>query len=488
MTHVPASPVAPRLTLKIAGSSELGEGEPFVVSNPATDEPLAEVRAASPAQVHRAVTEARSALVNGELGSAQERSAYLHRLADVIEAHKDEVLETVVAEVGTPVSTARDLHVGTPLEILRWVADAALVDRTVDLGANTGAGASHAAVFHRPIGVAAGITAYNYPVLFYAMKVGSALAAGCPMVLLPSPQAPLSSLQFADFLDEAGVPERAVSVITGGVDVAQALIAEKQIAKVSFTGSVVAGEAVMRAAADGVRDVTLELGGKSAAILLPSADVASLVQGIHYRYLRNAGQGCASPTRILVHESRLEEFSELSREVFAAVTVGDPWDEGTLVGPVISDAHRRRVEDYISGALAAGGHAVATTPWGGAERGHWVTPTLVGGLGNDAVINQQEVFGPVASVITYRTTQEAIAIANDSDYGLHASVFGDLDEARALAPFLEVGLVTLNGGGRVRVDAPNGGWKESGIGRERGEEGIRAYLQPVQVQWPVTPS
>jgi aldehyde dehydrogenase (NAD+) len=478
--------VSQHVDLKIGAAAELGQGEAFVVYDPTTEEPLAEVRAASAEQVHRAVSGARSALDAGELGSPEERSRYLHKLADVLTAHTDEILDTVIAEVGTPISTARDLHVGTPVEILRWMADAALIDRTEILGRNHGAGASEASVHYRPIGVVAGITAYNYPVLFYAMKTGSALAAGCPIVLLSSPQAPLSTLQFAGFLEEAGVPERAVSILAGGVETAQALLAEKSIAKVSFTGSVTAGSAVMKAAADGVRDVVLELGGKSAAIILPSAPIADLVQSIHYRYLRNAGQGCASPTRILVHESKLDEFSEMSRSVFDGVTVGDPWDQQTLVGPVISRQHRERVLGYIDGARSAGGHEVATGSLPDTDRGWWVRPTLIGGLDNSAQINQEEVFGPVATLIPYRTVDEAVAIANDSSYGLHASVFGAFDEAMALAPRLDVGLVTINGGGRVRPDAPNGGWKESGIGRERGEAGIRAYLEPVTVQWPAS--
>ena len=487
MIHKPASlsgKVSQRVQLKIGGSAEPGQGDPFVVYNPATEEPIAEVRSAAPDQVHRAVAEARAALDRGELGSAEDRSQYLHRLADVMTAHADDILETVIAEVGTPVSTARDLHLGTPVEILRWLADAALTDRAEYLGRNQGSGASEATVYYRPIGVVAGITAYNYPVLFYAMKAGSALAAGCPIVLLPSPQAPLSSLQFASFLEEAGVPERAVSVLAGGVDTAQTLIGSKQVAKVSFTGSVAAGTAVMKAAAEGIRDVVLELGGKSAAIILPSAHLANIVGPLHYRYLRNAGQGCASPTRLLVHEAHIEEFAVLSKSVYGGVVVGDPRNPDTLVGPVISRQHRDRVLDYISGALADGGHEVAQGLPAATDRGWYVTPTLIGGLSNEARINQEEVFGPVATVIPYRTVGEAVSIANASAYGLHASIFGAFDEAQAIALSLEAGTVTINGGGRVRPDAPNGGWKESGVGRERGEAGIRAYLEPVTVQWP----
>lgn len=479
------SPVISRRSdLLVAGADEPGAGETIAVVDPATEEQIGTVRAASPEQVARAVEGARASLDAGELADPGERSRLLHRLADVVQSRADEVLGTVVSEVGTPISTARDLHLNSPLEILRWVADAALVDRTEHLPANGGAGATEGFVLQRPVGVIAGITAYNYPQMFNLMKVGSAVAAGCPVVLLSSPHAPLSSLLFADLVREAGFPDRAVSVLAGGVPTAQALVADRGVAKVSFTGSVVGGSAVMRTAADGVRDVVLELGGKSAAIVLPSADPAEVARPIHLRYLRNAGQGCASPTRILVPEGMLDEFAAASRAVYAEVAVGDPWDPDTLVGPVITAAHRDRVLGYVSGALDDGGHAVATGHQPDTGRGFWVRPTLVGGLPNEARINQEEVFGPVATLQPYRTVDEAVAIANASSYGLHATVFGDHDDALAVAPRLEVGLVTVNGGGRVRPDAPNGGWKESGIGRERGEAGIREYLEPVTVQWP----
>ncbi|MEN2738377.1 aldehyde dehydrogenase family protein [Microbacterium sp. X-17] len=475
---------SPVTLLKVGADYEEGQGERIAVENPATGEQIAEISAASAAQVERAVAAGKDALRRGEVGAPEERAAYLHALADLITERRDEFLSIVVDEVGTPISTARDLHISTPVEILHWLADRALVDRTEDLGANDGPGASRAIVEYRPIGVAAGITAYNYPVLFNAMKLGSALAAGCPLVLVGSPLAPLSSLLFASLLEEAGIPSRAASVLVGGVDTAKALIASQDVAKISFTGSVSSGEAVMAGAAAGLREVVLELGGKTAAILLPSADLGALTTALHHRYLRNAGQGCASPTRLLVPSDRLEEFAELSRTVYDRVPVGDPWDESTIVGPVITREHRARVHGYIDGAVADGGTVVASGHLPDEPGGWFVRPTLLGGLPNSARINQEEVFGPVASVLTYDTIDDAIDIANGTKYGLHASVFGDFEEARRVATRLEAGTVTINGGGRVRPDAPNGGWKSSGIGRERGELGVREYLEPVTVQWP----
>jgi aldehyde dehydrogenase (NAD+) len=477
-------PSTQRVTLQIDGREELGTGPEIEVFDPATQKLIARVPAATQEQVQRATRAAHDAFVAGELGSPETRAKALSALADLIEDRADEILETLVAEVGSAVTTSRVNQIAIPVALLRGFAEAALVDRTEHLGVHPGPPPSDVKVLYRAVGVVAGITAYNVPLMFAAAKAGAALAAGCPTVLLPSPQAPLSTLNFADYALEAGFPQRAVSVLAGGVDVAQALIAAPEVAKVTFTGSVPAGTAVMKAAAERVRGVVLELGGKSANILLPSADVSSVAAGVHHRYMRNTGQGCAAPTRILVHRSQYEEFLEASRQAFADVLVGDPKDPKTLVGPVISEQHRDRILGYIEGALADGGQILAQAVAPTERPGWWVAPTLIGGLPNSARINQEEVFGPVATVHVYDTVDEAVSIANDSVFGLHASVFGDLDEALALAPRLDAGHVTINGGGPVRGDAPLGGWKQSGIGRENGEAGVREFLEAVTVQWP----
>jgi aldehyde dehydrogenase (NAD+) len=483
MTH--ALQGNPRVTLQIDGREELGAGPEIEVFDPATEELIASVPSATQSQVLRATGAAHDAFTTGELGSPATRAKALSALADLIEDRADEILETLVAEVGSAVTTSRVNQIAIPVALLRGFAESALVDRTEHLGVHPGPPPSDVRVLYRGVGVVAGITAYNVPLMFAAAKAGAALAAGCPTVLLPSPQAPLSTLNFADYALEAGFPDRAVSVLAGGVDVAQMLIAAPEVAKVSFTGSVPAGTAVMKAAAEGVRGVVLELGGKSANILLPSADVASVATGVHLRYMRNTGQGCAAPTRILVHRSQYDAFLDASRQVFADVPVGDPKDPNTLVGPVISEQHRDRILAYIEGAVADGGEILAQATAPSERPGWWVAPTLIGGLDNSARINQEEVFGPVATVQIYDTVDEAVRIANDSAFGLHASVFGDLDEALALSPRLDAGHITINGGGPVRGDAPLGGWKQSGVGRENGEAGVREFLEAVTVQWPV---
>jgi aldehyde dehydrogenase (NAD+) len=477
---------APRdLELKIGGDFEPGHDEPITVSNPANGRSIAEVRAASTEQVQRAVGAAHQSFRHGELGTAEERSAALHRLADVFESRSDAILERIIEEVGTPISTAPGLHVHTPVRILRWLAEATLTDRTEHLPIQPGPPANAAKVVYKPVGPVASIAAYNYPLMFAAMKMGSAFAAGCPTVLLSSPHSPLSILEFGRLAEEADLPENALSTLVGGVATAQALIGSPDIAKVSFTGSVQAGTAVMKGAADGLRGVVLELGGKSAAIVLPTADMDQVVPAIHSRYLRNAGQGCASPTRILVSAGRYEEFVAASREYFSRVVVGDPTDPATLVGPVISEQHRDRVNGYIDEAVDIGGTIVAQGMLPELDHGWWVRPTLIGGLPNSARVNQEEIFGPVATLQAYSNLDEAVDVANDSDFGLHTSIFGPTEDALSLAERFDVGLVTINGGGPTRTDAPNGGWKTSGIGRERGEHGIREFLEPVTIQWPL---
>lgn len=473
------------LRLKVGDIYEEGQGEIIAVTNPTTGEVIAELRAASEEQVRRAVDIAHSAFKRGELGSPRERSEALHRLADIMESRSDEILDIAADEVGTPLSTAPGLHLTGPIRVIRYYAEAALVDRTVELGRQDGPPANDARILYKPVGVVAGIAAYNYPLMFAAMKMGAAFAAGCPTVMLSSPHSPLALLQFAHWADAAGIPSAALSSLAGGIPASQSLIGSPHVAKVSFTGSVPAGTAVMKLAADGLRDVVLELGGKSAAIILPSQDAASVVASIHARYLRNAGQGCASPTRILVPREQYDAFRDASREYFDQVVVGDPKNPATLVGPVISESHRRHVLGYIEGAVADGGEIIAQGSLPDTENGWWVRPTLIAGLPNDATINQEEVFGPVATVQVYDTIDEAVEIANDSVFGLHASIFGPVEEALALSHRFDVGIVTINGGGPTRTDAPNGGWKQSGIGRERGDAGMFEFLEPVQVQWPV---
>ena len=470
--------------LLINGALEAGDGVEFSVDNPATAEVLTVLRGASIPQVGRGVDAAASALGRGGWRDRQLRHRCMHRLADVLETRADDLVAAIVTEVGTPISLARSLQVGTAIETLRWFADAALVDRRIDLGPEPG-GRTASIVDHHPIGVVAAITAYNYPLLLAIQKIGAAFAAGCSTVLLPSPQAPLTTLLLAQAAVEAEFPPGVLNVLVGGIEVGRALTTHPGVAKVTFTGSVAVGREIMQDAAGGLRSVVLELGGKSPAVVLPEADFEQIVEPIHTRYLRNAGQGCSSPTRIFVPQDRYDEFAAASRDAYDRIKVGDPWAQDTIVGPVISARHRDRIQGYVDEAVGDGAEVLAGGEAPKFPGGWWAAPTLVGNVANTSRIASEEIFGPVAVLLPYRDVEQAIELANQSSLGLAAAVWGPLEDAMVLAGRLEAGSVSINGAGVSRPDAPLAGWKDSGIGAERGEFGIHEFLVTQHVQWPV---
>lgn len=468
----------------IDGELALGEGaDHIVVGNPATEEPLTEFREASTAQVGLAVEAARRAFESEAWRDRALRRRVLLTMADILEENADLLTAAIVHEVGTPVTLARSLQIGEPIALLRAFADLALVDRDRALGVADGPPRSDAVISYQPSGVVAAIAAYNYPLLFTATKLGGALAAGCTAVLLPSPQAPLSILLFARLLQQADLPRGVVNVIVGGADVGRDLTTHPDVNKISFTGSVGVGRTVMAQAASGLKRVALELGGKSPSLLLPDVDIDTITAQVHARYVRNAGQGCSSPTRILVHESRYDDFVDRSREAFASFKIGDPWDTTVVAGPLISQQHRERVEGYVSRAVESGGNVVAGGGRPEMARGWYMNGALVGGVTNKSEIAREELFGPVGVVLQYRTVEEAVSIANDSDFGLAATIYGDTATARGLAPRLRVGTVMINGW-IPRQDKAGGGFKMSGMGREIGEEGVREFLETQFVAWP----
>lgn len=469
--------------LYIDGAFRPGEGAAMPVENPASEEIIADVREASLAQVDEAVAAARAAFDGGSWADPALRGEVLLRLADLLDAERAEFSGTMISELGSPRSLMDPLHIGIPLQLLRYYAGLATRDFTRDLGPDGNAAMPSASIVrYAPVGVVAAIAAYNYPLLIMALKMAPALAAGCTIVLLPSPQAPLAMLMFARLLERAGVPKGVVNFVAGGVEVGRHLTGHPGVDKLGFTGSVQVGREIMRQASGSIKGVVLELGGKSAAIMLPDGDMTPQL-ACHLRYLRNAGQGCASPTRILVHDSRYEEFLDRSRALIAGVRIGDPWDADTVLGPVISQAHRERVEGYVARAVAAGAEVVAGGGRPDFAKGWYINPTLLAGLDNSFEIAREELFGPVGVLLSYRDIDEAIAIANDSALGLASYIFGPLDQARAIAPRIRAGSVYINGGGLTRMDAPMGGFKQSGLGREYGLEGLMEYLEPQHIQW-----
>ena len=472
--------------LLIGGEAISGNGPIRKVYDPATEEVLFAVADPDAAQCDLAIEAAKAAFQSGTWADKELRSKLLAALADEMEARRADLTASVVYEVGTPIATAEVLQVSNAIRVLRRYASLAGSDLTATLPAEDGAVRGHSTVSYRPAGVVAAITAYNYPMFLAATKIGAALAAGCTVVLLASPQAPLSTLLIGEIATKVGFPPGVLNVIVGGPEVGRRVTENPAVAVVSFTGSVAVGKAVMQQASHHVANVVLELGGKSPAIVLPGADLKAIVKPLHQRYARNAGQGCASPTRLLIPAQDFDEFLDLSSLAYEEITVGDPWDRATIVGPLISDAHRARVEGYIQSALDDGGFIAAGGGRPDIERGWFVNPALIAGLPSTSRVCREEIFGPVAVALSYSDLDEAVSISNDSDLGLHAMIFGDHDIAVDLAPRLAVGQVSINGGGSgFRSDAPMGGFKQSGIGRESGTWGLMEFLEPQHVHWPL---
>jgi aldehyde dehydrogenase (NAD+)/betaine-aldehyde dehydrogenase len=472
-------------TLLIGGRMVDPEGETWDVFNPATEEVIATVGGATAEQVDAAVAAARDAFPAWAALSGEERSQHIHRLADVLEKAADRLLPSIVNEVGTPVSLAEFLQVKMAVdEHLRWAAEAAKVGRTVHLGEYDKPVPTMSDVVHQPVGVVAAITGYNYPLNLAIFKFGAALAAGCTVVLFPSPRTPLTTLFLGELIQEAGLPPGVMNVIVGGTDVGVQLSSHKNVDRVSFTGSDGVGSKIMAQAAENLTGVTLELGGKSPSIVMPDVDVSQIAVEMHLRWSRNGGQGCAALARLLVHESRYDEFLEAGASAFDQMVVGDPWDRATNIGPMIRPDHQARVQGFIDGSVAEGGKKLLEVTKPTPEKGWYVNPVLLGDLPRDARAVQEEIFGPVAVIMPFKDEEDAIRLANDTAYGLAANVWcDDPVQARRMAEAIRAGTVWINGGGAMRPDAPFGGYGRSGVGRELGEWGMREYLEVKHIQW-----
>ena len=474
--------------LLIDGQFVSPQGEHWPVYNPATEQVIATVGGASAEQVDAAVAAARAAFPGWAALPGEQRSRHIHRLADVLEAAADELLPSIVNEVGTPVSLASFLQVRMAVQQhLRWAAEAAKTDRIQHLGPWNEPVPTMSDVVLEPVGVVAAITGYNYPLNLAIFKFGAALAAGCTVVLLPSPRTPLTTLFLGELIRRAELPPGVMNVITGNADVGRQLSSHPGVDRVSFTGSDTVGAMIMAQAAGSLTGVTLELGGKSPSIVLPDADIGQIAVETHLRWSRNGGQGCAALARLLVHESVYDEFLAASAPAFEQMIVGDPWDPATNIGPMIRPDHQARVRGFVDDSLAAGGRKLLQVTKPLPQKGWFVNPVLLGNLPAEARAVQQEIFGPVAVILPFKDTDDAIRLANDTPYGLAANVWcGDnLDEGRRVAERVRAGTVWINGGGSMRPDAPFGGYGRSGVGRELGEWGMREYLEVKHIQWRV---
>ena len=449
------------------------------VIDPTTEQPFAQVASGTAEDADAAVKAARAALPVWSSLPVKERTAILRKAAEILKGSTEEIATIISREVGTTIDIARAAQVGRPLEVISSLADAAdELEWVEQVGATL--------VVREHLGVVVAITPWNFPLHQAIAKIAAALAAGCTVVLKPSELAPLSAYALADALAEAGVPAGAFNVVTGlGTVVGEALITHPDVDGISFTGSTAVGRHIGAAAAQTVKRVALELGGKGPSVVLPGADVKAAALATAARCFTNSGQVCAALSRFIVPRDQLAAAEEALTEYIGQQQLGNPLDEATTVGPVISATQRDRVKSLIDGAIADGARVVAGGP--DAEipsTGYFVAPTVFSDVTTGSMIAQTEVFGPVLAVLPYDTVEEAVAIANDSEYGLVGAVWGpDVTEAAKIAGQIRVGMIGVNGG-RINVKAPFGGYKQSGLGREFGSQGVEEFLEVKSMNFP----
>jgi aldehyde dehydrogenase (NAD+) len=469
---------------------EASSDEEVPVINPATEEVIGRVPQASKADVDRAVTAARRAFDEGPWPrmSPRERSDALERFMDVIADRRVELVDLIIAEAGSARPIAQALQFDTPLRYARWFAERAASFPYQDpLPLQSGPrGLGQGVIIKEPIGVVGAITPFNFPLYLNLVKVAPALAVGCTVVLKPSPLTPLEAFVLGEIADEADLPPGVLNVVTGDVAASEHLTMHPGVDMVSFTGSDAVGKLIMGQAAEGLKKVLLELGGKSPNIVFAGSDLDKFAMSAATGFTIHAGQGCALPTRILAERSVYDDVVERMTTVLAKIKVGDPTDPKTGMGPLIREAQRERVERYVAAGTAEG----ARLACGGVrpadlDRGYFFEPTLFADVRSSMTIAQDEIFGPVGVVIPFDGEDDAVAIANDTRYGLAASVWHpDAVRAFALAQRIRAGTVSINGGGGgPHLWGPFGGYKQSGIGREFGDYGLLEYTQLKTVSW-----
>ncbi len=455
-----------------------GGGETFDVINAATEAVMGRIPAGMAGDGIKAVEAARAGFAEWSATPAKQRAALLMKVHEGIVARSDEIAETITGEVGMPLKLSKIIQAGNPA--LQFKQAAALAE-SYQFEETIG----NSRVLREPIGVVVCITPWNFPLNQVGVKVAPALAAGCTVALKPSEVAPLSAFILAEIIEAAGLPAGAFNLVTGlGSVVGEAMVAHVDADMISFTGSTGAGRRVSEIAARTVKRVALELGGKSPAIVLDDADLPAAVKGVIGACFLNSGQTCVAHTRLLVPEGKYDEAKALAVEALAKWTVGDPMQDGIRLGPVASEAQWTRVEDYIAKGIAEGAELVCGGPGKpqGLDTGYFVKPTIFGRVDPKSTIAQEEIFGPVLVILTYKDEDEAIALANDSIYGLSGGVWSsDQDHALSVARRMRTGMVDINGG-RFNPEAPFGGYKQSGNGREWGRYGFEEFLETKAIQ------
>jgi len=448
------------------------------VINSTTEQVMGSIPEGTVEDVEKAVIAARSAFESWSQTSVQERSDWMARIAEALGARMDEIAELISQEVGMPLTLSNIIQAGLPTSTF-----ASMPQLLSDLAWEETVGNS--LIVREPVGVVAAITPWNYPLHQIAAKVAPALAVGCTVIVKPSEVAPLNAMLLADVIDEIGLPAGVFNVVTGlGPVVGEALALHPDVDMVSFTGSTRAGRQVSAAAAGTIKRVALELGGKSPNVILEDADLQKAITDGVAKCFLNSGQTCSALTRMLVPRSRLAEAEEIAAAVAEQFKPGDPFESGTMLGPLVSEVQRERVRGYIrtgseEGAKLVTGGAEAPE---GLDSGYFVRPTVFSDVTPEMTIAQEEIFGPVLAIMPYEDEDEAVRIANDTIYGLAGGVWsGDEEHAKAVARRLRTGQVEVNGGA-FNALAPFGGYKQSGHGRELGHFGLEEFLQVKSLQ------
>ncbi len=452
--------------------------ETLEVTSSGTGELYATVPAGTVEEANRAVEAAAAAFDSWSNTSPKERGEFLTRISEKLAEYSDDLALTIANEVGMPLMLSKGIQVGLPTMTFADCAQRAnefVWEEDVN----------NSTLVREPVGVVAAITPWNYPLHQIANKVAPALAAGCTVVLKPSEVAPVNAFLFADIIEEVGLPAGVFNMVTGlGPVVGEAIVAHPKTNMVSFTGSTRAGKRVMQIASEMVKRVSLELGGKSANVILEGADLATAIPDGVFKCYLNSGQTCSALTRMVVPRAHLAEVEDLAVAAAATLAPADPITGASFLGPLVSEVQRQRVRDYINKGIDEGARIITggVTPPEGLEKGYYVQPTVFSDVRNDMTIAQEEIFGPVLSIIPYDTEEEAIAIANDSTYGLAGGVWAETEEkAFEVARKLRTGQVEINGGAWNNV-APFGGYKQSGVGRELGQFGFEEFLEVKAIQ------
>lgn len=454
------------------------------VVNPAGLGTVARVQLANAEDMDRAVKMARASFESGvwREQAPAERARVIRDAADRLEKRIPELAKLLTEELGCPIWFSEKAHVPNPVRHLRYYADLVQGKSFEDLRTD---GTNTSLVVDEPVGVVGAITPWNGPLSSPTIKVAPALAAGCSVVVKPSTETPLTVMALGEVLAEAGLPEGVLSILPAGRDAGEVLFRHPEVDKVAFTGSTEVGQMIMKACADRVARVTLELGGKSAAIVLPDADIDAMVTALLPMAFSVNGQLCISQSRVLVPRSIEADVRDALTTAIAALQVGDPLDPSTFIGPLVNAAQRSKVEEYFDVARAEG--AEVATGGGrpeGLGEGYYVEPTLVANATNAMRIAREEVFGPVMTLIAYDELDEAVSVANDSPYGLSGSVWGaDVEQGVSIARRVRTGMVSINGAPQS-WGTPFGGFKMSGVGREMGPEGLQSYIEKKSIAVP----